>query len=369
MSSIINTWGETNTIADLYTFKRDILFAPFLIHAFLEENRSNNQHVREVYYENLVQNQEEEVKALYEWFDIPYDSSVLDYSKNDRYRGLMGDQVGIQKTNEHTDKSIDAWQEKFTDTYWGDFFKGYAAFLGKEFLSSYGNYSNEFVVKNIHETPQFQKFKYFSEDKLIDINFVDSIKDYKRYDLTARQLNNQNKQIEHQQKQLRFQMEQFEQQKERECQQREKEKQQLEQQKRNISLQEDQLHHQENQLGFQKEQKDKIIGQLNLEKAQNDKAIQQLTKERDEKGNVLRQLKQEMEKGKKVLDQLINEKDCALRQMIQDKEQKEKAMQQIIQEKRLIEEDLKRERQEKDTLHKSLSWRITAPLRKIMFRE
>lgn len=59
------------------------------------------------------------------------------------------------KTNKTTDKSIDAWQTKFTDSYCGDFFKGYAAFLGKDFLSSYGNYSTGFLEKNIQETSQF----------------------------------------------------------------------------------------------------------------------------------------------------------------------------------------------------------------------
>ena len=46
LNSIIDTWGDTNTIADLYLFKRDILYAPFLIQSFLEKNRSDDQHVR-----------------------------------------------------------------------------------------------------------------------------------------------------------------------------------------------------------------------------------------------------------------------------------------------------------------------------------
>jgi len=221
LNSIIDTWGDTNTIADLYPFKRDILYAPFLIQTFLEKNRSDDQHVREVIYEDLVQNPEEEVKALFEWLNISYDSSVLDYSRNDRYRGLMGDKAGNKERDKPTDEDVDKWQKKFTDSYWSDFFKGYAAFSGKDFLSSYGNYSTGFSGKDIHETPQFRKFKYFSEDRLFDINFVDAIKDYERYDLAIKQQKNQEKQLEYNRNLLNLQMEQLEQQKEQLKQQKE----------------------------------------------------------------------------------------------------------------------------------------------------
>ncbi len=348
LNSIIDTWGDTNTIADLYTFKRDILYAPFLIQTFLEENRSNDEHVREVFYENLVQKQEKEIEELYKWLGIPYDSSVLDYSKNDRYKGLMGDQKGIKERRKPTDESVDTWQRKFTDTYWGDFFKGYSAFLGKDFISSYGKYSTELIGKNIHETLQFQKFKYFSEDKLIDINFVDAIKDYKRYDLTTKQLNIQEEQLRHQGNQLEFQKEQFSQQKGKENQQREKETLQLEQQKKSLNFQEEQLRHQKKQLEFQKEQFER----------QQEKENQQIKKETQQLEHQMKLLNIQEEQLKHQKNQLKFQKE----QFQQQGMKKNQKLQQEIEQK---EKALKQLQKEKEALVESLSWRVTQPFRKV----
>ncbi len=315
LNSIIDTWGDTNTIADLYPYKRDILYAPFLIQSFLEENRSDDKHVREVRYEKLVQNPEDEFKALYEWVDIPYNSSVLDYSKNDRHRGSMGDQAGIKERRKPTDKSIDTWQKKFSDSYWSDFFKGYAAFLGKDFISSYGNYSTEFLEKNIHETSQFQKFKYFSEDRLIDINFVDAIKNYERYDLTIRQQKNQEEQLEYHRNLLNLQKEQFEQQKE-----------QFEQQKA--------------QFNFQKEQN---VLQKKYEQSEADSAARL---------EVINDL------GKKY-DQ--SEADSTARLEVINKLQKKYEQSEADRATRL--EKIKRQEEEIKQMRNSLSWRMTAPFR------
>ena len=129
VSSMYNTWYKGSDLFNFYTkYYRDLTIGPRAIHqANIKYESCNN--IRTIYYENLVKNPEKEVKSLYRWIGIKYDSKVLNFKRNTKYQGNMGDPKGVYKNKRPVDKSLNKWREKTSDPFWKSFLLGYQKYL------------------------------------------------------------------------------------------------------------------------------------------------------------------------------------------------------------------------------------------------
>ncbi len=155
LQSIIKTWNVKD-INGLLDYKRDVLYAPFMLHEFAQKHKGNSN-VRVVHYEDLVVDPELHIKTIYNWLSVEFNANVLQYAKNTKYKGGMGDPSGINKDKKPNVNSIDTWMHFSKDKYWGEFLNGYYKFLSPNFLNEYGNYSLEAHL-NLEESKKFKRF-------------------------------------------------------------------------------------------------------------------------------------------------------------------------------------------------------------------
>ena len=142
--SIIQTWEVPDLDALLY-YHRDLLLAPFRIQEFVNKfgQRENVQVIR---YEDLVVDTPWVTKSLYEALGLRYGEQVLDIASNQKHLGKYGDPY-----QNNTAKKQVQLKKVF-----GHFLRGYANFLGQDFLEEYGKYS----YQHSHST---MAFKYYHQ--------------------------------------------------------------------------------------------------------------------------------------------------------------------------------------------------------------
>ncbi len=150
--SMANTWS-LDTMVKLSVFSRDILIAPKILQAFSEKHE-HNSNIFILKYEDLVNDTGREISNLYQWIGIDYSESVLDVSENTKYKGIYGDPY------QNSDKEYKETKENqkiiSTSKEFQQFLKGYAHYLGIEFLAKYGGYQLESTNSSLTKT-----FKYF----------------------------------------------------------------------------------------------------------------------------------------------------------------------------------------------------------------
>jgi len=141
--SMISTWSDGKVDYKRFTaFSRDFLVAPFLLQDFCEKNKEN-KNVFVVKYEDILSEPENSIKNIYAWLSIPFDRSVMDLEKNDKVKGLFGDDAYKKKVlTEINDKNRDRWMNVFSDKELSNLFSEYQKYLKAEFIQKYG-YKNE----------------------------------------------------------------------------------------------------------------------------------------------------------------------------------------------------------------------------------
>jgi hypothetical protein len=159
LNSIIETWKVKN-LTQLYPYRRDLLYAPFLMQDFIIA-KNGAENVYTLHYEELIQRPELEVPRLFKWLGLEYVESYLDYSGNKKGNGKFGDKSALFAEGKPIQKK-ERWQEKMHTQRWKDFFIGYADYLGLEFLNEYG-YPLDITPKR---TTQFNTFKYMCDLKV-----------------------------------------------------------------------------------------------------------------------------------------------------------------------------------------------------------
>lgn len=143
LHSMISTWSGGKIDFKLFMrFYRDFLVAPFLIQEFCEKNISLTN-VFQVKYEDIVSAPERVVERIYKWLDIPFTASVLNIEKNDKVKGIYGDDVYKREPLKNIQvKRADSWREMLEDKELAAFFSDYQKYLSEEFIKKYG-YSTE----------------------------------------------------------------------------------------------------------------------------------------------------------------------------------------------------------------------------------
>lgn len=156
LSSIIKTWDK-NTMYKLLDYKRDLLYAPLLLQKFIKENEDNSN-VNVVHYENLVKDPLTVTKDLYTWLGVEFDKSCLNFTKNIKHQGIFGDTDDMKTNRTPSSQFIDSWKAVAGSNQWNAFFKGYAEYLGEDFLKEYGDYYYE----NSKKTDVFNEYYQLS---------------------------------------------------------------------------------------------------------------------------------------------------------------------------------------------------------------
>ncbi|CAH8295358.1 sulfotransferase family protein [Mariniflexile fucanivorans] len=170
VKSIIKTW-EVETLERLNYYKRDLFLAPKKIHSFCEMNK-NNDNIFVIRYEDLVQDTSNKVEVLYNWLGIGFHDAVLDVSKNHKFKGKYGDPYQNAEVDEMINRKIG--NEKYLENeIFIDFLKGYAHYLGNDFLFDYGNYQLKSKTKT---SRKFKAFMYLG-----DYENIDSIKNSREF--------------------------------------------------------------------------------------------------------------------------------------------------------------------------------------------
>ncbi|SFC73981.1 Sulfotransferase family protein [Zunongwangia mangrovi] len=167
--SMMITW-DINGLKALAKHRRDLLLAPSIIADFCDLNRYN-KNVYVVKYEKLIENNEIEIKKLYDWIGVGYTDEVLDVSKNQKYKGAFGDpyQNSVLGYKEAKKRS----KRKALNEFQKCILNGYANFLGEEFLLNYGGYKFKQDGNKGHRL--FSYFMDMDEKRHSDFSFKSEI--------------------------------------------------------------------------------------------------------------------------------------------------------------------------------------------------
>jgi hypothetical protein len=147
--SMLKTWsGGKIDYSHVLRFHRDFLTAPSLIQEFFNKYEAL-PNVRQIRYEDILENPSSKVKELYDWLEIPFDEDVLQIGKNNKVKGIFGDDVYKHEALENV-KSGDSsvWTEEVrSDRKLSRFFNDYQDFLTADFIQAYGYESFRFKTR------------------------------------------------------------------------------------------------------------------------------------------------------------------------------------------------------------------------------
>ncbi|WP_373056914.1 sulfotransferase [Zunongwangia sp. H14] len=163
--SIFKTWNAS-TSEKMLPYYRDLILGPVTISQF-EESYSNNKNTYFVNYESLIENQDVQIKELYRWLGIPFNKINLNTQNNNKFKGKYGDPFQNSAEGYHNAKKI-AEQKKLNKVQIR-FLKGYAQFLGKDFLQKYGDYNLETIF--FKRTISFSHYLHMKDHNFKNFHF------------------------------------------------------------------------------------------------------------------------------------------------------------------------------------------------------
>jgi len=132
LRSIQRTWGRTG-IGMLDRNLCDLLEGPRRLTNFLEMHGDSDR-VHTVSFEALTRDPEKHFEGLFTWLGLNFSPEVLEYTKNESYKGKLGDQVGVHKGKVEAAEKERKFiiSEEFPDREWIRFAKGYADYIVRE---------------------------------------------------------------------------------------------------------------------------------------------------------------------------------------------------------------------------------------------
>lgn len=163
LKSIIQTWN-VSTLRALSAYARDILDAPSILETFYQENQEN-KNIVEVYYEDFIKNPLQEISGLFQWLQLPFHEIYLDFKKNQKIKGLMGDQVGVNKYETITSQESKAELSSESLANWGEFISGYQNFLNSLALTGYNRYQSDVSQSSVVFTDFYKAHKMGMYDR------------------------------------------------------------------------------------------------------------------------------------------------------------------------------------------------------------
>lgn len=147
--SMVKTWG-INSFNTLNNYKRDLLLAPLVLEKFVKTHKGN-PNIFSITYEELVVDTEMMMKDIFNWINLDFDLSILETSKNQKIKGKFGDPY---QNKEHQEDLVT--DNRFEEsTRFIEFLKGYANYLGANYLSKFRGYDAEFPMEASKEFNTF----------------------------------------------------------------------------------------------------------------------------------------------------------------------------------------------------------------------
>ncbi len=163
LMSIIQTW-KIKSLRALDYYTRDILLAPVLMNRFAIEQK-HNQNVKCMYYEDLVEDAEKEISAVFNWLDLPFDKGVLNYQGNEKTSGKRGDPTGVRQYSKIVSKEEKKDESSKYKQIWKNFISGYKYYLEEMKMETYSRYDLrghrtsifKYFFKNTYAQPAMRK--------------------------------------------------------------------------------------------------------------------------------------------------------------------------------------------------------------------
>ena len=156
LCSILNTWiGKNHEL--LYHYKKDLLDAPSLLLEAIDEYPSR---ILKVYYEDLVENPEQELRSICGNLNIPFVEGILEYSKATLPRWKYGDHKTVYKYQRPDPSKANAWTESLTDPYVWKLSSEYIDMLGKKVIDKMGYSYNDLIHTLNSNRPEKRKLDF-----------------------------------------------------------------------------------------------------------------------------------------------------------------------------------------------------------------
>ena len=140
VSSIINSWcngkwKQNIWQLDLYDGVNNLL------NSFIE----NSSHVHALQYENLVISPDYEMKKLCNYLMIEYNDQMIESFQSIKFDGKWGDHTGIKKYNSLSKRSLQTWQNTYSNPFRRHWAIKYLNWFGEENLKIMGYNHRELI--------------------------------------------------------------------------------------------------------------------------------------------------------------------------------------------------------------------------------
>ena len=146
LCSIVETWvhGKWNRLP---RFKSDLLEAPNLL---VQGVNVLGEQVLPVWYEELVQNPNETVRAICDHTGVRFDPGMIDYGKTNTSHWRYGDQMRVNTHARPTAEYSERWKQQLTNPQVWRLANDYLEVLGRETIEAMG-YSYENLLQTLDQ--------------------------------------------------------------------------------------------------------------------------------------------------------------------------------------------------------------------------
>ncbi|MFC7338085.1 sulfotransferase family protein [Haloferula chungangensis] len=126
LASIYKTWLLRKPFSKLDEYSYDLIEGPSMIAAFCGKH-GDDPRVRVIDYEHVVRKPHEVFRSIFQWLNLPFEESLLEYSSNKSFRGKFGDPNCNNNANVKPKElaSYRSLNELFPAGKWLSFSKGY----------------------------------------------------------------------------------------------------------------------------------------------------------------------------------------------------------------------------------------------------
>ncbi len=169
LDSIIKTWKRKDIHELVQRNGRDIFHAPYQLNAFIKKHRKNKQ-VLTISYEELITTPTSTLERVFDWLEVPFKETYLNYTSQNDFQGKYGDPIGVHNRN-RLSSILKTDEETLRNNPNSSILNGYGAYLGEQFLNEYGLYKFHSCYKS---TWKFKALELMQWNK--DISVLESIK-------------------------------------------------------------------------------------------------------------------------------------------------------------------------------------------------
>ena len=143
--SILETWiypQSRDNLQLLRNYLFDLLKAPI---SMLESIKQLEQEICVIHYENLLTNPNQEIKVVFDFLQMEFESQVIQYGKKENLpssklpqKWHFGDQHKVAQETRPDSNNINSWIDKLSNPHTWQLVNDYLQFLGEEIIEQMG---------------------------------------------------------------------------------------------------------------------------------------------------------------------------------------------------------------------------------------